>query len=107
MNNIFRKLTAEDVEARVQSVDKNGIVLLIYKNARTDQNILDETVGSMNWQNKFYECKGNLYCSLGINTNYGTHEPDRWIWKDDCGAESKTEAEKGEASDARKRGLSD
>lgn len=103
MDNIFRKLTAQDVEARVQSVDKNGIVLLIYKNARVDQNILDETVGAMNWQNKFYECKGNLYCSLGINANYKNADEPRWIWKDDCGTESKTEAEKGEASDARKR----
>lgn len=103
MNNIFRKLTAQDVEARVQSVDENGFILLIYKNARVDQNILDETVGAMNWQNKFYECKGNLYCSLGININYNTDKEPYWVWKDDCGTESKTEAEKGEASDARKR----
>jgi hypothetical protein len=41
---------------------------------------------------------------LGINTNY--NEPskeDRWVWKDDAGTESNTEAEKGNASDARKR----
>ena len=29
--------------------------------------------------------------------------PDRWIWKDDAGVESSTDAEKGNASDARKR----
>ena len=104
MNYLFRKLTASDVEARVQSCDKNGFVLLIYKNARTDQNILDETVGAENWANKFYECKGNLYCSLGINTNHFFEDKtDRWVWKDDCGSESNTEKEKGEASDARKR----
>jgi hypothetical protein len=67
-------------------------------------NILDETVGASNWQNKFYEHKGILFCSLGINTNYeNPSAPDRWVWKDDAGSESNTEAEKGNASDARKR----
>lgn len=101
----FRDLTAEDIECRVAQCNPNwGVQLLLYKNARVDMNILDETVGNENWQNKFYECKGNLYCSLGINVNFD--KPDKeplWIWKDDCGSESNTEAEKGEASDARKR----
>lgn len=100
----FRDLTADEIEVRVQSVKQNGIVLLLYKNARVDMNILDETVGVENWQNRFYEHKGILFCSLGINTNYAKPElPDRWIWKDDAGVESNTDAEKGNASDARKR----
>ena len=100
----FRELTKDDIEVRVQSVKKNGLVLLLYKNARVDMNILDETVGAENWQNKFYEHKGILFCSLGINTNYNKPDlPDRWVWKDDAGVESNTEAEKGNASDARKR----
>ena len=100
----FRDLKADEIECRVQSVKKNGLILLLYKDARVDMNILDETVGEDNWQNKFYEHKGILFCSLGINTNYNKPElPDRWIWKDDAGVESNTEAEKGNASDARKR----
>lgn len=100
----FRDLTADEIECRVQSVKENGLVLLLYKDARVDMSILDETVGADNWQNKFYEHKGILFCSLGINTNYDKPElPDRWIWKDDAGVESNTEAEKGNASDARKR----
>lgn len=100
----FRDLKADEIECRVQSVKENGLVLLLYKDARVDMNILDETVGSANWQNRFYENKGILFCSLGINTNYDKPElPDRWIWKDDAGVESNTEAEKGNASDARKR----
>lgn len=100
----FRELTKEDIEVRIQSVKENGLVLLLYKDARTDMNILDETVGSSNWQNKFYEHKGILFCSLGINTNFDKPDlPDRWVWKDDAGVESNTEAEKGNASDARKR----
>lgn len=100
----FRDLRADEIECRVQSVKENGLVLLLYKDARVDMNILDETVGSANWQNKFYEHKGILFCSLGINTNFDKPDlPDRWVWKDDAGVESNTEAEKGNASDARKR----
>lgn len=100
----FRDLRADEIECRVQSVKEKGLVLLLYKDARVDMNILDETVGSSNWQNKFYENKGILFCSLGINTNFDKPDlPDRWVWKDDAGVESNTEAEKGNASDARKR----
>lgn len=100
----FRDLTADEIECRVQSVKETGLVLLLYKDARVDMSILDETVGADNWQNKFYEHKGILFCSLGINTNYDKPElPDRWIWKDDAGVESNSDAEKGNASDARKR----
>lgn len=98
MEVLFRKLTANDVEARVQSADENGFVLLVYKNARVDQNILDETVTPLGWQNKYEEVKGNLYCSIGIKNANG-----EWIWKSNCGTESYTEKEKGEASDAFKR----
>ena len=94
---IFRKLTANDVEARVQSCDENGFVLLLYKNARCDMNILDETVGAENWQREHYECKGNLFCRVGI------WSVDDWVWKADCGTESNTEKEKGESSDSFKR----
>lgn len=100
----FRLLTPEDIEVRVAQVTEKGCSLLLYKDARCDMNILDETVGAENWQNKFYEQKGILFCSLGINTNFANPElPERWIWKDDAGSESNTEAEKGNASDARKR----
>jgi hypothetical protein len=41
---------------------------------------------------------------IGINTNYADKDkPERWIWKGDAGTESNMEAEKGNASDARKR----
>ena len=101
----FRTLNANEIECRVAQVyEGKGITLLLYKNARTDSSILDETVGKENWQDKYYECKGNLFCSVGINTNYNKEDaPDRWLWKDDCGTESYTEKEKGEASDAFKR----
>ena len=95
----FRDLMADEIECRVQSVKGNGLVLLLYKDARVDMNILDETVGAERWQREHYECKGNLFCrvSIDVTGNQG------WVWKSDCGTESNTEAQKGEASDSFKR----
>lgn len=95
----FRTLKADEVDARVGTCNQNGFSLLLYKDARCDQNILDEAVGPENWQRRHYEVKGNMFCSVGI---YDDAKKD-WIWKDDCGTESNTEKEKGEASDSFKR----
>lgn len=112
----FRDLTADEIEVRIQSVKvrdgkPSGVVLLLYKNARCDMNILDETVGPENWQRDHYECKGNLFCRVGIKvaprvdvtSQKLTFDGDCWVWKSDCGTESNTEKEKGEASDSFKR----
>lgn len=98
----FRDLTADEIEVRVQSIKQKqgkptGVVLLLYKNARCDMNILDETVGAENWQREHYECKGNLFCRVGIKCG------SEWVYKSDCGTESNTDAQKGEASDSFKR----
>ena len=96
----FRDLTADDIEVRIQSFKEGkGAVLLLYKDARVDQNILDETVGQMNWSREHYECKGNLFCRVGIRYD----NSGEWTYKADCGTESNTEAQKGEASDSFKR----
>ena len=105
----FRDLKADEIEVRLQSIKvKNGAVtgaiLLLYKNARCDMNILDETVGAENWGRDHYECKGNLFCKVGINVNYDKPDKDdKWVWKSDCGVESNTDAQKGESSDSFKR----
>ena len=103
----FRDLRADEIECRVQSVKENGLVLLLYKDARVDMNILDETVGASNWQREHYECKGNLFCRVGIHIDKTNGESPgiytEWVWKSDCGTESNTEAQKGEASDSFKR----
>ena len=93
----FRLLTAGEIDVRVGHVSEKGCSLLLYKDARVDMTILDETVGTEGWQRKHYECKGNMYCSVGVLCG------ETWVWKDDCGAESNTEKEKGEASDSFKR----
>ena len=93
----FRKLKADEIELRVGATNESGFSLLLYKTARVDANVLDETVGAFNWQKRFYQVKQTMICSLGICTNNG------WVWKDDAGDESNTEAIKGEASDSFKR----
>jgi hypothetical protein len=98
----FGDLTKEEVEARVQQcgVSKNGTKwarLLLFKDARVDMNRLDKTVGVANWQRRHYECKGVLFCEIGIKIN------NEWVWKSDAGKPSNTEKEKGEASDCFKR----
>ena len=101
----FRDLRADEIDLRVGSTKKDqsgkvvGFQLLLYKDARVDANILDETVGSFNWQKRFYQVKNTMICSVGIYNE----ERKEWVWKDDAGDESETEAIKGEASDSFKR----
>ena len=97
----FRDLTASEIEIRIGQAKQNGLSLLLYKDARCDMAILDETVGAENWQREHYECKGNLFCRVGIR--FERDDCDEWVFKSDCGAESYTEKEKGEASDSFKR----
>ena len=93
----FRLLRADEIDCRVATVKKNGVSLLLYKDARCDMNILDETVGAERWQRKHEIIGGNLFCNVGILFD------GEWIWKQDVGVESYTEKEKGQASDAFKR----
>lgn len=98
-NRLFRLLTPQDVEVRLNNA-KNGYAdLLVYKNARTDMDILDETFGVMGWQCSYSEVNGVVYCTISV---YDA-EKKMWISKTDCGAETQVEAEKGQASDAFKR----
>lgn len=101
----FRLLKADEIDLRVGQVisgKASGYTLLLYKNARCDMAILDETVGEDNWQRRHYEVKGNMYCSVGIRCGHEDGSCE-WVYKDDCGVESNTEKEKGEASDSFKR----
>ena len=93
----FRLLEASDIEVKVKQVKKNGAVLLLYKTARTDMDILDETVGSENWTNDYREIKGNLYCGIAIR------EGDAWTWKWDCGIESREDGEGNEKRGGKRR----
>lgn len=95
----FRKLNANEIDARVATISEKGCSLLLYKDARVDQNILDETVGPENWQRSHQLIGNNLYCTVSI----WDEAKQAWISKQDVGTESYTEKEKGQASDSFKR----
>lgn len=96
----FRKLRADEIECKVGSVSPKGASLLLYKTARTDMDLLDETYGAENWKCEYQEIKGNLYCTIYI----WSESKKEWVAKQDCGVESAFgDKEKGEASDAFKR----
>lgn len=95
-----RLLKAEEISCRIQQVTSTkGAVVLLYKDARVDMSILDETYGPMNWQRSHDVVNGNLFCTISI----WDEEKNQWVSKQDVGVESNTEATKGEASDAFKR----
>ena len=96
---MFRLLRADEIECRVSRCSEKGAALLLYKTARTDADLLDETVGQYEWQNEFKVVDGTLYGGIGIFDQ----KSGEWVWKWDAGSESNMEAEKGRASDAFKR----
>lgn len=95
----FRKLKAEEIECRIGTIKKDGsgLSLLLYKDARCDMNILDETVGAMNWKRE--HTRDNQNCIVSIYDE----DKKEWVGKEDVGTQSNTEAEKGLASDSFKR----
>lgn len=97
---MFRNLHADEIECRVQSVDKKEqqwCQLLLYKDARVDQKLLDETIGPMNWQRR--HTRDNANCVVSIYDR----EKGTWVEKEDTGTESNQDAQKGLASDSFKR----
>lgn len=95
----IRLLKANEIDVRVQIVKEHGFSLLLYKDARVDMNILDETFGYENWKREHQLIGERLYCTVSVfNQNIG-----EWVSKQDVGTESYTEKEKGQASDSFKR----
>ena len=97
MDYMFRALRANEIDCRVAQIRENGLSLLLYKDARVDQNILDETVGPMGWQRTHSRDNANCIVSIWDSAT------SQWISKEDTGTESNAEAAKGLASDSFKR----
>lgn len=95
----IRLLKAEEIECRISVIRENGLSLLLYKDARVDQRILDETFGPFGWKRSHQSIEGNLYCTVEIYDD-GKKE---WVAKQDVGTTSYSEKEKGQASDSFKR----
>ncbi len=97
MEAMFRDLKASEIDCRISQINEKGLSLLLYKDARVDMDILDETVGAKNWQRS--HTRDNANCIIEIWDD----EKKQWIRKEDTGTESYTEKEKGLASDSFKR----
>jgi len=98
----FRPLKANEIECRVGNVAQSGsgFFLLLYKNARVDQCILDETVGQFNWKCHYYQVKNTMVCSVEI----WNEERNEWVAKDNGGDDdTQMEQVKAELSDSFKR----
>ena len=103
----IRLLSKEDIEVRVAQTNiynNNGqqvvkVNLLLYKNARVDMKILDELFTPFGWKRTHKLIGDRLYCQVEV----WDAEKKEWIYKEDVGVESNTEAEKGQASDSFKR----
>ena len=100
-NKTIRLLRADEIECRVSSISKNGVSLLLYKDARVDQRILDETFGIFGWKRSHQCIDGNLYCTVEVFEK----ETGIWVSKQDAGSTGKSEKEKekSQASDSFKR----
>ena len=96
---LIRLLRAEEIECRIAMVNEKGLSLLLYKDARVDQRILDETFGPFGWKRSHQCIDGNLYCTVEILDR----ESGEWISKQDVGTTGYTEKEKSQASDSFKR----
>lgn len=95
----FRQLHADEIDVRVAQIKDDKLSVLLYKDARVDQRLLDETVGAEYWQRDHQLINGNLFCTVSIYVK----ELGMWVSKQDVGTESNTEKEKGQASDSFKR----
>lgn len=99
MDGKIRLLRADEIECRVASVNEKGVTLLLYKDARVDQRILDETFGIMGWKRSHQCIDGSLYCTVEV---YDAAKGE-WVSKQDVGTVNLMEKEKSQASDSFKR----
>jgi hypothetical protein len=98
-----RTLKADEIECRVGTISGRGCSLLLYKDARVDMKILDETYGVGNWQRTHEVINDNLFCTIEVWND----RINQWVKKQDVGIESRADGtgneKKGEASDSFKR----
>ncbi len=99
MGKEIRLLLANEIECRVATINENGLSLLLFKDARVDQKILDETFTPFGWRRSHQTINGNLYCTVEI----WDEDKEQWVGKQDVGTMSYSEKEKGQASDSFKR----
>lgn len=77
----IRLLRQDEIECRIGTINEKDVSLLLYKDARVDMKILDETYGPMNWQ-RSHEMIGGIYivrsASRIARKNSGF---PKWMWE--------------------------
>jgi len=103
LSDLSKPFSDADLEWRVGQCgfkgDKPWAIMLPYVTARAVMDRLDQVVGVDTWQDTYHVKEKGVLCSLGINIG----GDNGWIYKEDVGTESNTEAFKGSISDAFKR----
>tara|TARA_R100000951_G_scaffold494_2_gene2181 strand:+ start:1669 stop:2202 length:534 start_codon:yes stop_codon:yes gene_type:complete len=100
LKKLSEPLSIEDVEFRVQSINKGGYAtILVYKDARVDMNRLDSVAGRGFWKREHFTIGHSMYCRVSIFNK----DINEWVSMEDVGTPSNTEKEKGLSSDAFKR----
>ena len=98
----FPKLKADQIEVRPTATSSQGsATLLLYIDSRSAADILNESVGELNWQIEYKPIGDKVFGRLSI----WDEERKMWIYKEDTGGESNIAAEKGLSSDILKRCL--
>ncbi len=103
ISDLCQPLPDNEIELRVGNIfkygDQHACIMLAYKTARADARRLDDVVGPMDWQKKYYQdAKGNTVCSIDVWDS----TKKQWVTKEDVG-EDNIQGCKGTYSDAFKR----
>lgn len=98
----FEPLKANQIEVRPTDTKYKGkCTLLLYIDSRCAADIMNETVGPMNWQIEYKDVAGIVYGRLSIWDD----DRNMWVYKEDTGEESNIAEKKGQSSDIVKRCL--
>lgn len=93
----FRTLTADEIECKA-TVVSNQVEIVLHCRAETCTKLLNEVVGSMNWEKEY--TNNNRNCIVRIWDD----DKQRMISKEDCGGgQTEIEGLKGQASNGFKR----
>ena len=102
----IRALRPDEIEVRVGGIPTGkdggvaGLRLLLFKEAKTDMNVLDETFGAMMWKREHVLVGNYLTCIVSVKDP----ETGAWVSKQDVGSsDNRTETEKSAFSDSFKR----
>ena len=80
ISKLSEPLSVSDIEFRIQSINNGGYAtILAYKDARVDQQRLDDVCGPLNWKRE--HTRDNRNCIVSIWDD----DKKQWVGKEDTG----------------------